>query len=162
MNIMGRILAGNKAKENEAKNRKRLEEAALNSRKLAAMRINDSDIKQIMARLIYEADLYITVSRESEGFYYEPLVLDSLDNTCAALNAFLKADNSAAVEKYFFVVDTGKTVSEEIKAENNMAREKLTRILNEALRLFMEQNCIRSAGDTDSAIAELGDPDASK
>jgi ferritin-like protein len=155
VNILGKILAGSKARENEEKNRKRLDEAALNSRKLAAMRINDSEIKQIIIRLTYEADIYISASRESEGCYYAPLVLDSLDNACAALNVFLKADNDAAVEKYF-------SVSEETKTENKTTRERLSRILNEALRLFMEQNNIRSAGNTDSANTELGDPNGSR
>jgi hypothetical protein len=147
VNILGKILAGNKARENEEKNRKRLEYAALNSRKLAALRINDSGIKQIITRLTYEAGLYITASGESEGSFYEPLVLDSLDSACAALNTFLKTDNNAAVEKYFSVPGTGNIVSQEIKTD----REKLVRILNESLRLFMEQNSIRSAGDTDGS-----------
>jgi hypothetical protein len=162
VNILGKILAVSKTRDDEEKNKKRLELAALNSRKLAAMRISDSEIKQIITRLTYEADLYISASREGEGFYYEPLVLDGLDNACAALNTFLKADNSAAVERYFSVSDVGAIVPPEIKTENKIEREKLIRILNESLRLFMEQNGICSAGDTDAAITELGDPHGSK
>ena len=166
----GKILAEKKARQDAERNRRRLDEAALVSRELGTQRIADGEIKKLVARLVYEADGYIVAARESEGAFYEPLVLDALDTARAAVNAWKKNENEVAVGKYLSLkgMRGGTEGSEGIvipkddnpnepgqPAGSEVTREKTMEVLWESLRLFTIQNSIRSAGDIDAAIVGL-------
>ena len=172
----GKILAGRKAREDTERNRTRLEAAALTSRELRLQRIADEEIKKLAASLVYEADGYILAARESDGAYYDPLVLDALDAARAAVNAWKKNENDAAAGKYLRVGGipggivvpeegapgeyiSGKNILREAGAghiaSNDDMRQRTIGILRESLRLFVVQNTIRTAGDPDAALAAL-------
>ena len=174
----GKLLAGRKVREDAERNRKRLEEASLASRELASQRITDSEIKKLTARLAYEADSYIAAARESDGAYYDALVLDALDSAVAAVNTWKKNENQAAALKYMSVdggrggivvpVETarGDAASGEAGTGQNPdsggSREKTLGILRESLRSFIIQNSIRTAGDPEAALADLAETDSKK
>ena len=158
----GKILAGRKAKEDAGRNRRRLEEAILASRGLGAQRIGEDEIKKTVARLVFEADLYIAAAQKSEGACYEPLVLDALDTARAAVNAWKKNENEAAAGKFLGVngmpggiVIPGKENGD--KAAGGESREKTLGVLRESLRILIDRNSIQRAGDPDAALAELAD-----
>ena len=180
--IGGNILAGKKARKDTERNRRRLEEASLVSRELKAQRISDTEIKKLTASLVYEADAYIAAARESEGAFYEPLILDALDSARAAVNSWKKNENDAAALKYVHVngypASGGRTFSgdivipgdsgsgvtgvetaaaEDCRADERRAedRARTLGILLESLRLFLVQNSIRAGGDPDAALAAL-------
>ena len=158
----GKLLARKKALEDAGRNRKRLDEAATASRELGLQRIANDEIKKILARLAYEADGYIAAARESEGAYYDPLVLDALETTRAAVNAWKKNENEAAAGKYLGVSGTpgGIVIPADTAGQNSGSNETLERtlgILRETLRLFVIQNSVRTAGDPDTALAALAD-----
>jgi len=165
----GKFLAGKKARRDEERNRKRLDEAALASRFLGTQRIADTEIKKMIANLVFEADRYIASARESEGSFYEPLVLDALDNVRAAVNVWKTSENEAAAGKYLktngmvknpefhSVVIPARQGSEEKKSESGdeEMRERTLGIIRESLRIFTVKNSIHAAGDLDAALASL-------
>ena len=152
-------MAGKKDREDEKRNRKRLEEASLVSRELGSQRITDSDIKKLTARISYEADGYITAARDSEGAFYEPLVLDALYVARAAVNSWKKNENEAAALKYLRISGTtgGIVIPEECGSSpgSGETRERVLGILRESLGVFLFKNDIRAAGDPDAAMADL-------
>jgi hypothetical protein len=174
---LGRIAAGKKEKEDEGRNRKRLDEAALVSRELGSQRITDGEIKKLIVSLVFEADRYIAAARESEGAYYDPLALDALDSARAAVNAWKKNENEAAAGKHFGIdpVSGSKIASAGIvvpqeggplgapegkgagseETRNAQIRAQTLGVLKESLRIFAEQNAIRAAGDMDAAVTDL-------
>jgi len=150
----------------EKRNRKRLDEAALASRFLGAQRIADTEIKKMIANLVFEADRYIAAAGESEGFFYEPLVLDALDNALAAINVWKKSENEAAAGKFLRINESAGSViilpgqsSEEKESTpgNVEIRQRTMGIIRESLRVFMNKNSIRAAGDPEAAMASLAD-----
>ena len=167
----GKILAGKKARQDAERNRRRLDEAALVSRELGTQRIADGEIKKLVASLVYEADGYIAAARESEGAFYEPLVLDALDTARAAVNAWKKNENEAAAGKYLglrgtqggipgtegIVIPRDSNLKDDNLGDCHLleTREKTIEILRESLRPFTIQNSIRSAGDIDAVVAGL-------
>jgi len=167
----GKFFAGKKARRDEERNRKRLDEAAFYSRELGAQRIADAEIKKMIVSLVFEADRYIAAARESEGYFYEPLVLDAFDNALAAVSVWKKNENEAAAGKYFGV--KGKAESQELRSvvipagqsseeresgpANGEMRERTLGIIRESLRVFVTKNGIRAAGDPDAALAALAD-----
>ena len=157
----GRILAGKKAREDADKNRRRLKAAALVSREFGAQRIMDEDIKKLLVRLVYEADSYISSALETPDAFYEPVVLDALDNARSALNAWKKSENDAAALKFIGAGgNTGGIVIPGGKAQEDGDAETRLRtlgILRESIRVFAVQNGIRISGDPDAALAALAD-----
>jgi hypothetical protein len=158
--LWGFFLSGKKARRDEAKNRKRLDEAALVSRRLAFLRVSDGDIKKCVARLCYEADAYIASSREDPQAIYDPLALDALDTAAAAVNTFLRADNEAAVEKHFPAgIDANSaanSAAEREEAEKSEVREKVLEVLQDGITILQERNTAEPAGDLDAAITDMG------
>ena len=172
----GKLLAGRKEREDAERNQRRLEEAALASRELRFQRIADGEIKGLVARLVYEADVYIAAAREGEGAYYDPLVLEALDNARAAVNAWKKDENEAAAGK-FLGIDATPDSSEPGRqafragivipggggqADGGESRGRILGIVRESLRLFMVQNSIRNAGDADAALTDLAGQEPEK
>ena len=165
MNI-GNILAGRKDRKDTERNLKRLEEAVLASRKLAAVRISDEEIKNLLARLVYEADSYITAAKESEGAVYDPLVLDGLETAGAAINAWKKSGNEIAATTYMSIDGKGNGIlipkkddtagqdSGEAR-DSELSRERVLKILRRNLQEFVLKNNVRTAGDNDAALTAL-------
>ena len=166
----GKILAGNKAHRNAEKNRARLKDAMLVSREFGAQRIEDGEIKNLISRLAYEADKYITAAMETQDAFYEPLVLDALDTARAALNVWKKNENETAAQEYlkidgalegivipreFIPYESGTGQSSGKEDE----RERILGILRESLRVFVIQNSIRTASDPEAALAALAGSD---
>jgi hypothetical protein len=168
----GKLLARNKARLDAEKNRRRLDEASLVSRKLGALRIPDRELKPLAARLVYEADAYLAAAKESPGALYDPPALDALEEALGALNFFLKESNHAAAEKYLPL--GGILVPQEAPASEaaieDAAGDASTRgasvqrpgpkedallLLQESLRRFTELNGLRRAGDYDAARIDL-------
>ena len=161
-NLGGKILAGKKAREDAGRNRKRLDEAASASRELKLQRIANNEIKKILARLAYEADGYIAAARESEGAVYDAIALDALDSAMAAVNAWKKNENETAAGKYLNVGGTlgGVVIPGGSAGQSTGSTEIYDRtigILQEALRIFVIQNSVRTTGDPDAALAALAD-----
>jgi len=147
-----------KARVDEERNRKRLDEAANTSRFLGAQRVADAEIKKMIAGLVYEADRYIAAARKNDGFFYEPLVLDALDNVLAVVNVWKKSENEAAAGKYLRMEGTAGSVVipiEKGEAGNEEMRERTMRIIRESLRVFILKNGIHDAGDPDAAMTAL-------
>ena len=176
----GKFLAEKRAREDAGRNRRRLEDAALVSRELGAQRIADEEIKKMAVHLVYEADRYIAAALKSEAAFYEPLVLDALDNARAAVNAWKKNENEAAAGKYLSMDGKreGIVIPREYLPREYLPRECLPRedgsgysagngeirestlgVLRESLRVFTVQNSIRTAGDPDAALAALAGED---
>ena len=166
---LGKILAGKKSRDDAERNRRRLEEAALVSRELGVQRIADEEIKKLVFGLVYEAGAYITAARESEGAFYDPLVIDALETARAAVNVWKKNENEAAELKYLRVdgkpggiVIPRESIPEEfVPGEEGSVqsrgeiRGRTLGILRESLRLFLVQNSIRAAGDPEAALVAL-------
>jgi len=163
--MLGKILAGKKAREDAGKNLKRLEEALAASRELGAWRIADDEIKSRVTRLVYEANRYIEAARKSEGAFYEPLVLDALDEARAAVSAWKKNENDSAVLQHIGVsgMPGGIVIPREPdpveKTGKGETREKTLLLLQKSLDVFILKNSINAAGDPDAALAALADPD---
>ena len=148
------------------RNRKRLAEAALACRFLGAQRIADTEIKKMITNLVFEADRYIAAAGESEDFFYEPLVLDALDNTLAAINVWKKSENEAAAGKYLKLNGMAGSViipteqgseKNESGTGNGETRERTLGIIRESLRVFMNKNSIHASGDPEAAMTALAD-----
>jgi hypothetical protein len=139
-------VVGEKERRQVLRNRARLEEAALLSRKLGKIRLADAGIKKLLVRLCYEADRYIFRAKANSNAVYDPLILDSLVTACSVLDAFLNSGNEAAVEKYFSV-EANET------AENSgvaySLRDKTIHILENSLRLFIKENNVNSTADNE-------------
>jgi len=163
--LIGKVLAGKKSQGDEKKNKKRLDDAASASRGLGAQRIADNEIKKLTSRLCYEADGYITAAKGSEGAVYDPLVLDALDNSLAAINVWKKNENEAAAGKYLGVNGIAGGIiipaqDESVSGENSEMREKTLGILRESLSVFIIQNSIRTASDPQAALIALLSPES--
>ena len=133
----------------------------------------------MIAGIVFEADRYIAVARESEGTFYEPLVLDALDNVRAAVNVWKKNENEAAAGKYLRIDGTTEnqerrspelhsvvvptefippeqcSEGREAGSGNGEMRERTLGIIRESLRVFIVKNGIYTAGDPDAALAAL-------
>ncbi|MDR3276375.1 MAG: hypothetical protein LBT11_04055 [Treponema sp.] len=147
------LLAGERGRQDAAKNRRRLDGAALTSRKLGLLRIADEDIKALIAPLCYEADRYIAASKRDDDALYEPAVLESLDTALSALSAFLEACNDAAAEKHFGAGSAASGAA--AAARRDDARIQALESMNESLAAFRRQNGTRSAGSLDAVITGM-------
>jgi hypothetical protein len=147
---LGKILAGKKERENAERNRKRLEGALETLKRLKFLRIADEEIRKRVVRLCYEADLYIAGALESAGAFYDPPLVDSLERSFGALNAFLKDENGAAAERLFYGEDG------EDGEGSGAFRNRTLALLDESAGAFRERNGINGSGDLDRIAAEEG------
>jgi hypothetical protein len=144
-------VTGEKGRRQVLGNRARLEEAAAISRKLGNVRLADAEIKKLLVRLCYEADSYIFKAKAHPDAIYDPLTLDSLGTACSVLDTFLRSGNEAAAEKYF---PAGEAESAEASGCRTM-REETMLLLENSLYLFIEQNRMNRAADTDAIAAGM-------
>jgi len=165
MGIFTRIIEAHRAagreKQDEEKNRARLEAAASLSKKIGALRIADEDVRKRIPALAYEADRYIAACRRSEGACYDPLTLEGLRSALAALNVFQKAANDEKAETLFAAPLKGgpelqnRTGGAAAQAAAPGLKEKTLKILDDAVFLFKNQNEAFRAGDADAAVLDL-------
>jgi hypothetical protein len=146
--MVGAFLAARKRRLEAEKNRKRLEGAALVSRKLGALRVADLELRRLTARLVYEADLYINSCGKIPEAWYEPSLLDALDRALAGLNVFLRRGNEAAAEKHFPLDGADEA------GGGNPDGLALTRaLLRDLALMFIRRREVSGAGDMDAVIA---------
>jgi hypothetical protein len=145
---LGKILAGKKERENAARNRKRLEGARETLARLKFLRVADEEIRKRIVRLCYEAGVYIAGALESPGAFYDPPLVDSLERSLGAVNAFLKEENNEAAGRLFYGEDG---------EGSGTFRECTIALLEESAGAFRERNEINGSGDLDRIAAEMDD-----
>ncbi|MDR2048345.1 MAG: hypothetical protein LBP69_02720 [Treponema sp.] len=150
---LGKILAGKKERENAERNRKRLEGARETVKCLKFLRIADGDVKNRIVRLCYEADAYIARALKSSGAFYDPPLVDSLERSLAALNAFLKEENDDAAGRIFY----GEDGEAESPADSGTFRDRVVALLDRSVGAFREKNGINGSGDPGRVIMEMDD-----
>ncbi|MDR0585896.1 MAG: hypothetical protein LBG26_01520 [Treponema sp.] len=145
---LGKILAEKKERENAGRNRKRLEGALETIKRLKFLRVADEDVKNRIVRLCYEADAYIAHALKGSEAFYDPPLVDSLENSFASVNVFLKEQNDDAAERIFYGEDP---------AEPGTFRDRVLALLEESAGAFRERNEINASGDPCRVITEMDD-----
>ncbi|MDR1506692.1 MAG: hypothetical protein LBI67_06275 [Treponema sp.] len=148
---LGKILADGREKKNADRNRKRLEGALETVKRLKALRIAGTEIKNLIVRLCYEAGVYIAFALKHPDAFYDPALVDSLEKSLASVNAFLKDENNRAAERHFY--GNGGVCAE----QDGAASSGVLAVLEECAAAFREKNRINNAGDLDRIIRDVDD-----
>ncbi len=150
-----RSLVAEGERQNEQRNRERLAEAAAVSKTLGRLRIADSGIRNLTARLCYEADTYIEYCKNTPGAVYDPQILDNIDAAKAAVNTFLKRENRTAADRHL-----APGGSDDPGADGNGTLKSGTAaVLERVAAEIRERNEVFAAGEPEAALPDWPETD---